>query len=320
MPQFNPLKKYALDIYHLLKQAKSEKNPAEFFYKKKARTPLFMVESITRLLVSILESETTLKKEHKKIKKLEDVLGAMDNYDTLHRLFAKNKNINKVTITYFLKKFEKATQKLNELLQEKDYFLDTFKRLCSHSAINFDDPALIKKLEKQIRKDLESVCAFYQACDGAFNSMEDEVHEIRRNLRWVSIYAQSLDGIIVLKPDKKKYAWEKKFITNSEIKSQYNKVPANKALKNHIDYNRKAFLALSHVVSALGEIKDQGLQIEALEKAICKTSDLEVTAARNLVIKQLNPIKKEDDLFKEAYNLTHAFFTQHKIHEKIVAK
>ncbi len=281
------------------------------------RTPLFMAESLARL---ISDEKKQFEKTQKKIKKLEDSLGAIDENDGFYQLFSKNKKIQNSEVLYFCDKREKAVRKLNEKLIKKDFYQDTFNVLANLPSPDFNNKPLIEALHKKIKQEINDCLKFYIRYSEEFTSMEDQVHELRRKLRWISIYTQSLDGIIILDEDKTKYAWEKEFITKAEVLSPYNKVPVTRKLPAHIHFNKKAFLALSHIVATLGMIKDKGLQMEALAKAVRKTSGLSHKEASTLVIKQLSLKYKEQDLLREAHALAKRFFTTYKIHELLLAE
>lgn len=306
-------------ILELLQKSISQTNPAWFLYKSEVRTPLFLAESLTRLLEQLPHGKEMLK-AGKKIKKLEDSLGAIEDYDSHYLLFSKNKNIKKEEADYFFEKRENAVNKLNEKLIKKDFYQELYHRLSGPHSPDFDNKLLLKNIKLLIAKEWKDCFGFYEQHKSGFDSMEDQVHEMRRKLRWISIYAQSLDGSIVLDVDKKKYPWEKKFITAAEIKSPYNIIPVKKDLEGYIHFNKKAFLALSFVVNSLGEIKDKGLQLEYLTRSIRKTLDLPKEKAQEMATKQLGIKYSESDLFKEAENLLHSFFIKYKIHDLLLSK
>lgn len=312
---FSPLQNQSRHILEFFQKSASQENPAWFLYKHKVRTPLFMAESITRILTEITE-EKYLSKASKKIKKLEDTLGAIEDYDTLAIFFSKNKKIKKEQVDYFKNKLEKAQKKLNKKLIEKEFYQELFQSLSS-SKLNLNTKEQVEKFKKQIAKELKECYTFFTSHKTGFSSMEEEVHEIRRKLRWISIYTQSLDGLISLDKDTKKYPWEKKFISDAEKKSPYNKLPIHKDLEAYIHFNQKAFLALSFVIAKLGDIKDKGLRWENLAETLEKNGH---KSAMNLTAKQLNLTYSEEDLFKEAHALLNDYFVTYKIHELLIIK
>lgn len=317
--KFLPLQYYSLQILELLQQSISHTNPAEFLYKKKTRKPLFMAESLTRLLVRLFNDKEMVS-GLKKIKRLEDSLGRIEDFDDLYLLFSKNKKIKKEHWEYFLIKREKEIQKLNEKLIAKDFYQGIFNELSHKMQINFNYRPLIIKLQEEIGSELKRCFSFYLKYPDKFTDMGSQVHEMRRKLRWVSIHSQSLNGIIVLHPVKTRYEWEKTFIMREELSSPYNKLPVKKDLEHYIHFNKKAFMALSYVIRALGYIKDKGLHMEEFGKALRKSSDISKIRSKIGTIKQLSLNYTEEDLFKEAHSLLHDFFITYKIHELLILK
>lgn len=122
------------------------------------------------------------------------------------------------------------------------------------SNIDFDvtEPKNTTKLLELIQTEVGKCAEFFYSHE-EFTDMEAHVHEMRRKLRWISIYAQSLSGLVALYNPRRDYGWESKFITQAEIKSPFNKLPAGDP---KIFMAKKPFLALSFLIRRLGEIKD----------------------------------------------------------------
>lgn len=281
------------------------------------RGELFMAESLTHLLKNVYVDKE-IAQANKTFKKLEDVFGEIDYYDGFYKEFSKNKAIPKSECEYFLRKRDRIMEKLNEKLLKKGFYQDKFHELNNEFKINFNDAEIVLKLQADIKDELLQ-CANFFLKFPQFTDMEKQVHEIRRKIRWISIYAQSMQGTIVLQLDPKIHSWEKQFVTKTQISSPYNKLPKNKTSTTHIQFNKKAFYALNHVVSALGEIKDKAFAIEALKKCIKKTTD--ATADNEiieLVNKQLKPKYTEAALLKEAHVLLEQYFVKYKIHQVLV--
>lgn len=312
-----PLQTYCKPMVDVLQQAISQPDPTLFLYKKDVRTPLFMIESLTRLLKKIY-SDSEINEAHKISKKLEDLFGQIDYYDALVKQFSKQKSVTRAQRDYFTKKRDKTISKTNEKLRKRDFYQANFNELQQEFKIDFSNKAIVLKIEKQIKDELKDCFNFYLQYAKGFDDMELQVHEIRRKLRWISIYSQSLQGLIVLQPDKNKYAWEKEFITKSELQSPYNKLVIKKNLPYTIAFKQKAFYALSFVIKNLGEIKDKVLAMEALNKAVKKTSNISTTNLKTPVTKQLNLNYTEEDLLKQAHNLLRKFFITYKIHDKLM--
>jgi len=312
-----PIQEYCSQLTELFQQSISQPDPALFLHQKDARSPLFMAESLTRVLDEANDKKK-IEKALKLFKKLEDALGKIEENDTLIKHFAKNKAIEKDELVYFLKKRIRAIEKLNNKLLEKEFYQVDFNRVAHGLPVDFNDKVLVQKLQKQLKGELEECYKFYAEFSNGFTDMESQVHEIRRKLRWLSMYPRSLQGIIVLEKDRTKYKWERKFNPASEVNSPFNKVMVNKQLTAHIQFNQKAFYALNFVVSELGKIKDKGMELEALKKAIRKTSGLSGKAAETLALEQLGMKITGPGLLQQAHELLKEFFETHEIHKLLV--
>jgi hypothetical protein len=312
--EYNIAENHVLQLEKLLNRSKTKKDPAYWLYGQDARKPLFMLEAITRLLYRATKNEEA-RKWNKFFKKLEDLLGEIDHHDTLVKHFSSHKSVKKEYCAYFEKKLAKALKKLNKKLSEKDFYntvLEEFK----HEKIILDK-ALVEKMRERIALDIEASAQFFRDHPSQFTDFEEQVHELRRKIRWTSIYSEAFAGLFVLKDLTKKYSWEKEFITPEVVKSPYNKAHIKKGMVHSIHYNRKAFLAMSVVISRLGDIKDKGIAIEALAKAIWKT-DKDVTEPMTLAAKLLKVKESEDQLLRQAHDLLHKYYVKYKIHAELL--
>ncbi len=312
--QHFPFQLHCKQIIAALKKAKNSDDPALFLHKSKLRTPLFMAESILRISNTFI-SDKEIKEWYDLIKKLEDYLGAIDNYVTLLADFSKLKTVKSPQLEYISKKLDKTIDKLNKKLKKNDFYIKDLEEMNKSFKTNFNDKRIVTKLHEEIRKELKEAAEFFSRFPSGFDDMELQVHELRRKLRWISIYGAAFDGLIAIKETKEKYKWEKKFITPSVIKNPFNKLPLKKYLTHHINLNKKAFYALSFVIDELGKIKDKGLGIYSLEKSIRKTTDGKESDVEKTAIKQLNAKYTTASLLKEAHALLTAYFSTNKIHE-----
>jgi hypothetical protein len=309
---------YLKQLTGLLFDSSHQDDPAYWLYLNNARTPLFMLEAITRILYKST-SDKEAEKWHSLFKKLEDILGQIDYYDVLIKQFKPNKAIGEEPVRYLEKKLDKVTSKLNRKLKKKEFYLPSLNEVTQSGAFDFNDKGLLIAFHEQVKTEILIAEEFFSTFHNGFSDFEEQVHDLRRKLRWISIYSTCLGGSVILKPGPKKYKWEKEFITRKEIESKFNKLPVKKGWSFYIPINKKAFYALSHVIDKLGEIKDKGLAIEALAKAIRKTTgngngnDHREQARTQLRIKET-----EDELLKQAYDLLYRFFVVNKIHVELL--
>jgi hypothetical protein len=317
-----PLQYYGFKVLKLLEQSASRPHPATFLHKEEIRSDLFMLESLLRLLskINIVKPRDKKTKDRlKATKKQEDAMGKLDDYYQIVGLFSKNKKIKKKQLDYLRDKHAEIAHQITKDLRKKNFYIDIFDNLVADPGINFNNTSLITKLKKEIEKEMQKCFGFYNKYPDRFSDMESQVHEIRRKLRWISIYGHSFNGIIVLHETKTKYVWEKKFITKTETSSSYNILPVEKGFVRYIKFNKKAFLALSFVIAKLGEIKDKAFQAKELEKSVIATKKNKTKVA-SVVTRQLNYRYNEKDLLAEAHDLLSEFFDKYRIHELLMLK
>lgn len=309
-----PFQIYCSQLITIFKKAKSNSNPALFLHKNKVRTVIFMAESILRVSNKLFVDKQ-IKDWHFTVKKLEDYLGEIENYIDVLAEFSKIKTINVQQLEYVSGKLDKSIEKLNKKLIKNNFYLADLDEMNKGFKINFNDKTIVLKLHEEIKSELIEACEFYNQFPKAFTDMESQVHELRRKLRWISIYGESFQGLIVLQDVKEKYVWEKTFITPKEIKNSFNKLPVSKKSSQHISLNKKSFYALSYMISNLGLIKEKGFSLYFLGKSIRKTNTEKGLNSSILASKQLGAKYTEASLLAEAHGLLKAYFNKYKIHE-----
>ena len=121
--------------------------------------------------------------------------------------------------------------------KEKKHILGFFKNIC----LDLDEDIRAKKID--------------------LTHIEDGIHEFRRDIRWLSIYASALRGKVILSNNPETDPFQE-FITEENIDSKYNTLMINEDEKNIITFQQGGFYALGSLISSLGIIKDKGLITE----------------------------------------------------------
>jgi len=91
--------------------------------------------------------------------------------------------------------------------------------------------------------------------------LEDGIHEFRRDIRWLSIYASALRGKVFLTSPVADDPFQDVITPENKLK-KYNVLPHNEKEKDRIGFPEGGFYALGELISALGTIKDKGLVTE----------------------------------------------------------
>ncbi len=266
-----PLQKLSL----IISKATSQENIPLAYYQSEARQHFFYLEALCSIYKSI-SNKKLFKKLQIKFKSLEDQLGKIDYYDSLHKIFSDTKNCPIVFLNQLFQHYQNELNNLNTLLIDGDWTnekkIEIDKIINQLNKVNWLDPEKEKKaVSKALLKEIKSILKDYKSEKINFDKIEEGVHEFRRKIRWISISAQALNGLIQLKKDEKTSNF-KKYLTKKVMDSPFNKLPKNKADLDAIEFSESAFYALSWLIAESGNLKDQGLELICMEKLIKETN------------------------------------------------
>lgn len=319
---FNPFIFYCSQLQNHLTEAAKQKNPALWLHKNGARTLFFMLEGLTRLHDKSFD-EKLFSKWHKRFKKMEDVFGEIDYYLWIEQEFKINKKINTVIISKVTDKANKCIEKCNKRLTEKDWLnkrVPSFiEKLDEYS--NDYNKAYLHELKIALTEEIEDIVILLEKNNFTLTLLEDELHELRRRFRWLSIYAQALNGLIQLKDNKRKNSYTINYQTKEILNSPYNKLPVKPKHTALIEYDKDSFYALSWLINYLGNLKDTGMKLESLTKYIFEFEDLTEAMAMDKACKLLG-LKNttQEDILKDASDVLRKFVLQDKILNTLLVK
>jgi hypothetical protein len=264
----------------ILEKAESSENITLSIYAENARTPLFMLEGLTRLYKK-MHNKKKFGKLSLLFKDFEDRLGTIDFYDGFYKEFTNDKLIPDLITSHVNDKKEESVKALQNDL-ENDKWIGQHKKRMSKiikklNKINWlDEKEDTKEILKVYQNYIDEITKKYGPTDIHFTDLENDVHELRRELRWLSIYPQALGGLMQLTPETEPQEFLIKYLTPEIINSPYNVMPDGSGLQSHIILNRNYFYALSWMIAALGKLKDNGLKIDLIEQSLIsvyKTSE-----------------------------------------------
>ena len=110
-----------------LQQSFKNENPALFLYQNDARTKLFMLEGLSKLYAG-LHNKKLFDKLEKQFKVLEDLMGAVDYYDSFAKDFFTDPEMPlTVRMAMEYRRDEKLSE-INLLLKKKDWLTRGMKR------------------------------------------------------------------------------------------------------------------------------------------------------------------------------------------------
>jgi hypothetical protein len=297
-------------------------DPALALYTTGARTPLFMLESLARIYRT-LHNKKTFGKLYDDFKLAEDMLGAIDYYDAFYKEFKTNKSFPEPLLRHFAKSRDTAAIVMGKMLKIEKWISKKQKKVKKiNSRLERIDwlppeeetPAIAGFIISEVQAIKNSL----QSGKLAFNDIEAGVHELRRKLRWISIYTTSLNGLIQLEPQKTVPSSLKKYVTPDVVKSPFNQLPARKKGVVTIKINANTFYTLSWIIAKLGDLKDRGLKVHAVAEALKITGTAKGEAADKKALVLCGEKKlKIADLLAEAEKITHDLVFKHHVLDKL---
>jgi hypothetical protein len=314
---------YLTQLQVLLTKSATQKNPALWLYQNNARTPLFMLEGLAKVYSSIHNKKVFTKlKEHFKL--LEDILGAIDYYDSFAKEFVKNKKIPAAVVNYLQAQTREKIQSMNELLIENKWIggIDTRinkiqKKLGKVNWLKEEEE--IKTINEFYGKAIYEIAEFTRINKLHFVNVEADVHELRRKLRWLSIYPQAFCGCIQLSKSKNIPKHLVKYLTKEIITSPYNKLPDSGNCKYFLLLEQNYFYALSWIIADLGKLKDSGLRIIAIKEALQQAGKASDVDAYKKVYEFLgNKQPKLQQILRNAESVCKIYFAEHNLEHLVV--
>ena len=306
-----------------LLQALKNENPALFLYQNDARTKLFMLEGLSRLYAGLHNKKLFCKLE-KQFKSLEDLLGTVDYYDAFAKDFLADPEMPLTVRMAMEQRRDEKLAEINTILKKKRWLTRDLKRTKKIRK------KLLKADWKKPQKETElfgefyagsvkKIDAFYAATGDQFTNLESQVHDLRRKLRWLSIYPQALQGAIQLADNNTTDEATAKYLTPEIVNSPFNKLPAQGSNESVFLLEKKYFLALSYMISALGKLKDAGLRIIATAEGIQITQFVPPDIAMNRAF-ELNKTDNKglENIMARAKELCRPYF-ENRLLEKIIA-
>ena len=306
----------------LINESKNQQNPALWLFDNGLRTPMFMLEATARVYEKVYDSKD-LEKRKEQIKTIEDVIGAVDYYNAYAKELALNANVKPEIITYLNQQTEIKLVELNKILEEENWLngkkIEKIKETLSEIDWLSESDEFVE-ISKFYAKSITKIDEFIKITTFNFDHLEDDVHELRRRLRWLSIYPQALSGVFQYsKSDEKPDSHLNKYLTQEILNSKFNIMPTTLSFDKPIQINKNYFCTLSWIIAELGKLKDEGLRVLVLKEAIENSDDSNQEINETEVYKILNQKQKTlDELLNEAEKIVKTFFVEKNLNSILV--
>jgi hypothetical protein len=271
-----------------------------------------------------MHNEKKFLKLKERFKQIEDLIGGVDYYDNFAKDFLADAEMPS-TIRMFLegKRDEKLAQLNASLLKRKWINHDpTRTKRIRKRLKGMDWLSTEKELElikKFYQKSIEAINTFYKDTGATFANLEEQVHELRRRLRWLSIYPQALQGAIQLKDSQIKDVAVEKYLTPEIVNSPFNKMPEQGNTPTTLLLEKNYFLALSNIISTLGKLKDRGLRVIVTAEAVKATQFVQEDVALQRAF-ELNKMNMDGlkNIMSEAHAICSIYFEEKNL-DKLIA-
>ncbi len=308
-------------IGHIIKNAVQSDNPTEYIYQKDLRTPFFMLEGLCRVYRNIHNGKA-FGKLLQQSKAVEDALGKYDFYFVLYNNIADDALLPEKVKLHIAQQRDNASLALNELMQNEEWWsgkrlYDWNKTLRKVKWQN--EKKEINAIKKVFVNEIEKAISFVNDSPFPFEDMEEHVHELRRKLRWISIYCHSLDGVVDLQNVfEQEPEHLKKYFTEKIIHSPFNRFTASYRYKHYLALNKSNFLALSWMIATIGDFKDEGLELHSIHDV---TSVLKLNKAENLAIEAFlqDYDAKNATILEKVSDLTTHFIAEQVLQQLIIS-
>jgi hypothetical protein len=300
-------------IEKLINQAVKHGNVPLWLFLHDLRTPMFMLEGLSKLYAEI-NDEKIFTKLKEQFKQLEDTLGAVDYYAAFQKEFVADPKISPQINDYFKRKTNEKLEFLDRILKEEGWLdgrkLKSIKKKLDE--IKWEDEALeTKHLNKFYAKQIKKINEFVVETGFPFTNIEEHIHEIRRRIRWLSIYPQALQGAVKFSENTSKAKYLTKYLTPEIVNSPFNILPISEKQTEFLLFDKNKFLALSSIISQLGVLKDKGLKINALKDAFQEMQllkDSEAYAQSYAILGKKHPTLEE--ILTKASNVFKTFYEE----------
>ena len=322
----------ALDRIELfLKQAEEKINKTENsndrvlqIYASGIRTEMFMLQGLFRIYKSGF-SKKSFEKLLIKVKQVEDALGAIDYYDGFVKVFQADSTTPPEMISNLNFRRSQCMQNLEVILKDNGWMAkgkdNRFQKI--RKRLNKIDWPKDKKesgiIEAYYLDEIKDIEDFVASEGLPFTKMEEQVHEYRRKLRWLSIYPAALQGKIKLLELPFTDERLAKYRTDEIMNSPYNQFPKSDDEIDYVYLDKNKFYAVSWLIAKLGLLKDNGLQYYAIAEALKMQNKISDAEAISQALKITGNENKLNELLAEASKDIMVFQDEECLHNLVIS-
>lgn len=298
--QLNELFDIQSHIHQLSDLLKKTKGDPEAFYTAGGRNIFFRLETLARIAGGLGDKDD-FEEARNLFKESEDLLGEYDFYAAYLNTFHENKSCRLAFLEIFDEQLEESEEALRDNLKrwsDKDVIekVELFYKRCQK--ISFDTEAeFAKAFSRFIIKSTEKIIRDYKEGVYHTNDVEAGLHELRRKLRWISLYVQVAGGIIQHRPSKHQDSKFATYTTKETLSSPFMKLPEHPSFRHPVILRTETYAALSWMIAVLGKYKDEALSQTLFDHHPTLKNCYELTKpeehSRKEILKKVNAISQQ---------------------------
>ena len=310
------------ELENIAASTKGSPQAALKFYQAGARNELFKLEALARIFRGAINKEK-FEPLYRQLKGAEDELGKYDYNESLYIDISAKKGTSAVIIKHFQLTLELNRKELHEFLISDGWLPSSGSQyaLLKKEIAEFTFPSmevLRASTGNFICEQIEKIIKKYNNGSFALDDIEGGLHELRRRLRWISLYAQVTNGLIQLKPAKNISEEIAHLIPESIKNSPFNKLPSKMKGVEPLYIEDINFFFLSKIIEELGVLKDRALKAEALISAAQMSGMKDHDQTEQILEHFGMTIHETRDVAAKAHDVCTHFFETLDIPKKII--
>jgi hypothetical protein len=253
-------------LISLSKEAAKKEDPTLHFFKQNARNNFFDLEAAFRIFRKT-HSKEVADPLYEIYKSAEDSLGKYDFINSSSSKILSDTELPEALKEKIIHQEKKARIELKQFLHKEKWLPDATENVSKQAEkmkdiLATDSEDFRYEYIKFLSKNISKIDEEYRKGELDPHLLEEGIHEIRRKIRWISIYAKISGGFIQTQKKEKINSEYKKYLTEEIISSPFIKLPLCPEGLEPITIRFENFVALSWMIQALGELKDEGLNYE----------------------------------------------------------
>jgi hypothetical protein len=255
-------------------------------YLEDLRTPAFLLQGLGRVYRKVLPRDAGAVIERQRIiyKEVEDALG---EFDAWHTLFGRAHTAWRAPAevqAWFHDNRMHAAGRVDAAL----HLLRLAPEVGGHGTVEGarDIPGLVgiraecadlpwpadwkdrKKVARFLADELREIEEQCESDTLNLRNLEGGLHELRRRLRWPSVYAAALNGLVVIGAQRAAAPGLTHYFTDAVTGSRHAHLTRNRRVAQPLEINYAHWIALSWLIQELGLLKDQRQWTAALKAAL----------------------------------------------------